>query len=408
MKIIFVSSWFSAKMGYIENQLPAAVAQLGHEVHLVTSTANVYFNQAMYQQTYQKILGAPTVEAGTYTEGGVIIHRLPFSMLHKKLIINGLKEKIATLKPDIVHAWEHATINTLQIVQQKRETPFRLFSGNHDSYLALFTTPKERRRLSKWLLLAIQKPLGWFISKHIELCFCVTSDAGEVAATYYGVPRNKIKVTTLGVETAIFKPDDAKRQAMRKQLGIKPDEIFCLFTGKFDPITKQPTILAKATAILTEKGLPIRTIFVGEGALRAELNTYQGCSVLPFVPHTELPSYYVAADLAVYPFGETASQLDAAASGACLVLGDCVQAYDLVEKNDPIFDETGVYKPKIVSRFYHYPDPLSLADVIAGLASSAELRQKLSDLGKKEVETFFSWNAIAKRRVEDYKKSLES
>lgn len=392
-------------MGYIENQLPPAVARLGHVVHLVTSTANVYFNQALYQQTYQKILGAPTVEAGTYTEGGVTVHRLPFSMLRNKMIIKGLKEKIAEIQPDIVHSWEHATINMLQIVQQKKRTPFRLFSGNHDAYIALFPTSDDHKKLSKRILLAIQKPLGHFISKHIDRCFCVTSDAGDIAEIYYGVPREKIKVTTLGVETTMFKPDDAKRQAMRDKLGIKSDEILCLYTGRFDPIIKQPTILAKATAILREQGLNIRSLFVGEGSLREELKTYEGCSVLPFVPHSELPDFFVAADLAVYPFSETASQLDATASGACLVLSDRVQAYDLVEK-DTIFDETGVYKPKIVSRFYHYPDPLSLANVMEELATDADLRKKLSNLGKYEIETFFSWDAIAKRRIEDYQKAL--
>ena len=94
MKIVFVSRWYSEKMGYIENCLPRALAELGHEVHVVTSTAQVYFNHRFYEKSYQNYLGDRIQPAGTsHTEGGVVLHRLPFWAAAGHIWIQGFKSK---------------------------------------------------------------------------------------------------------------------------------------------------------------------------------------------------------------------------------------------------------------------------------------------------------------------------
>jgi len=61
MRIVVVADWFSEKMGYSENCLPKALASLGHEVHLVTTEAQVYYNQPTYRATYEPFIGPPIV-----------------------------------------------------------------------------------------------------------------------------------------------------------------------------------------------------------------------------------------------------------------------------------------------------------------------------------------------------------
>ena len=51
MKIVIVADWFSENMGYAENCLPKALAELGHDIHVVTSTAQVYFNTKFYKNS---------------------------------------------------------------------------------------------------------------------------------------------------------------------------------------------------------------------------------------------------------------------------------------------------------------------------------------------------------------------
>jgi hypothetical protein len=57
MRIAIISDWFSEKMGYAENCLPKALASLGHEVHLITSNVQPYFNSPNYRETYDLLSG---------------------------------------------------------------------------------------------------------------------------------------------------------------------------------------------------------------------------------------------------------------------------------------------------------------------------------------------------------------
>jgi glycosyltransferase involved in cell wall biosynthesis len=227
----------------------------------------------------------------------------------------------------------------------------------------------------------------------------VTTDAAEVATQYFGVPKSKLKVATLGVDTDIFAPHEMNRLRVRKQLGIQDDEVLCIYTGKFLKL-RRVDLLADAIKNLRLKGLKIKALFVGEGEDRPLLDNTEGCIVLPMQPHLSLPQYYQAADLAVWPFGESSSQLDAVATGLCLVLGDASATYNLVDA--PISgDNQGAYRPKIVSRFCKTYQLDSLTEILNELIPPS-VRADLSNRGRSEIIEKFSWDTIAKNRIDDY------
>ena len=225
-------------MGYLENCLPKALVKLGHEVHLITSTAQVYYNQTYWRDAYGAYLGEPIVEEKTYNSNGVTVHRLSFKTIRKKISIIGLTTLIRQIEPDVVHTFVHADWDTLRIVLTKMTMAksFKLFTANHTSYLALFPTPQAhidfnwKRRTLFFLSFTLA---GTFISLFTKKCFCVTTDAADVAKKYFGVPNSKLKVTTLGVDTDIFAPNKENRTRVRQQLGIADDEVLCIYTGKF-------------------------------------------------------------------------------------------------------------------------------------------------------------------------------
>jgi glycosyltransferase involved in cell wall biosynthesis len=415
MKIVFVSIWYSEGMGYIENCLPREMVRLGHEVHVVTSTAQVYYNHPYFEATYGQYLGAPLVEPKSYTETvfsesdgkslekGVEIHRLPFRRLAGRIILKGLATHIRAIQPDIVHTFEHSAVDTLRLVALKAQLKFKLFTANHASRLSIETSGSSTNILGKLTRFFLQYFPGRFISLFIEKCFCVTIDAAETAVDYFGVSPSKTQVTTLGTDTNFFKPNFQERLRIRQSLSISETDILCIFTGKFVEKTKNPLILAQAVANLRAKGHQISALFIGEGEQSAALTETKGSLVLPFMRHEDLLPYYQAADIAVYPFGESNSQLDATAVGLNLVLCTEVQAYQSVSSSD-IFDETNAYKPKIVSYFYEYPSVPALEKVLLTLLDT-DLRQKLQNLGRAEVTENFSWAAIAKRRIHDYEAS---
>jgi glycosyltransferase involved in cell wall biosynthesis len=408
MKIVVISRWYSEKMGYIENCLPRALAELGHEVHVVTSTAQVYFNHPFYAKSYQNYLGDRIQPVGSSdTEGGVHLHRLPFWSAAGHIWLRGLTNKIKELKPDIVHTFEHTSPDSVRLALLKKfgNGQFKLFTANHAVYSVLDTARNwETISIFKKLIWHIlQRTPGQFVASQIERCFAVTSDAGEIAERFLGVPAEKVKVTTLGVDTVQFHPDATIRQATRRAFEFTEQDIVVLYTGRLTA-QKNPLLVAKAIETLNKNArnalstgikTQFKGLFIGDGEQKDAIAAMPNIVILPPQPYRELPKFYQAADIAVWAMEESTSQLDAVGSGVCLVLTDKIAAYDCIEEGNP------TTKPKIVSRKFQHQN---FDDLVAQLASLADpsVRTALQKQGVATIEEASSWKVIARERVKDY------
>ena len=133
MRIVILSNWFSEKMGYIENCLPKALAHLGYEVHVVTSTAQIYFNDPMYKESYEGFLGKNIVDEGVRQFEGYTLHRLPFTHFKNKIIIKGLRKKLKEIKPDVVQSFDAISFINLQVIFAKLFLKFGFYTANHNT-----------------------------------------------------------------------------------------------------------------------------------------------------------------------------------------------------------------------------------------------------------------------------------
>lgn len=397
MKIIFVSHWYSENMGYIENCLPRALVKQGHEVYVVTSTAQVYYNHPFYKETYQKHLGDAIQPAGKRIVDGVHIYRLPFMKLKSTIILRGLISTVNDINPDIITVFEHVSVDALKLSALKIFKKYKLFTANH-AVLSVYPIARN------WANLSFSKKIGWYIKEwlvgrfvnlFIEKCFAVTIDAGQVAVEYRGVSKDKIIVATLGVDTDMFYPNEPLKQDFRKKWGFQDDEIVCIYTGKLIP-QKQPVLIAQAIEAIAKKGIKIKGFFVAEGALEEEIKTYKTSQIIALQPFKELPNFFRMADIAIWPGEESSSQLDAVASGACLILTDNIKAYNEIDAGNNHSD-----KPNIVSKKFKHGDLSDLIKKIESLLPKEE-RLKLAKLGVSEIQTKYSWNTIAKNRIADY------
>jgi glycosyltransferase involved in cell wall biosynthesis len=214
----------------------------------------------------------------------------------------------------------------------------------------------------------------------------------ELATSYYKVSKNKIKLQPLGVDTEIFYPiqdeeDEMSRNKIRIDFDIADEEIVCIYTGRFSK-DKNPHCLANAINYLQENNFPFKAIFIGNGT-EADIDFIKGrkgCLVKPFVPVNELPKYYRAADIGVWPREESMSQLDAAVCGLPLILSNKIKVFERVDGNGLLYEEGS---------------HIDLANKLLML-QDAEKRKQMSIHGVKKIKDNFSWQIIAKNRIKDY------
>ncbi len=396
MRIAIITDWFSEGMGYAENCLPKALASLGHEVHLITTDAQVYFDSPDYAATYEPFLGPPVVPTGAKTVDGYTLHRLPLRRWRGRLRIGGLYGKLKAIRPDIVQTFEVGHMSTLVAALAQSRLRYKLFLESH-VHASVFGADWRRvsRKRRVWRA-AYRDIVGAFISGRVEKCYPISEDAAEIAVGLYGIAQSKIEVCSLGVDTDLFRPPEStqettSRRELRAQLGYDDEDIVCIYTGRFSP-PKGPQVLADAIARLVDAGERFRGLFIGGGteAEVAALRNSAGCHVVAFMPARDLPPYYWAADMGVWPRQESTSQLDAAASGLPIILSDRVSVLERVTGNGLTYREG---------------DSADLAERIKSLGQ-ASTRRQLGTAGSLKMKAEFSWLQIAQKRAADYNRSL--
>ena len=397
MRIALLTDWFSEKMGYSDNFLPKALALLGHEVHVVTSNGQVYFNSNFYKESFEPFLGPGIVECGAKELDGYILHRLPYMEWRGKVGIKGFFGKLHSLQPQIVSISEFISLQTYEAAIARPLLGYKLFVECH-VHASVFPPARRIGGIKERLYWQVYKATtGLFVSSMCEKCYPISTDSADIAIRFFGVPEHKIEICSLGVDSDLFKPvsdetSQQKRLQIREKLGFSPSDIVCIYTGRFSK-GKKPVYLARAIGNLVEQGKPFRGLFVGMGSkedLKA-IRACPGCVVHPFVPVQELPGFYRAADIGVWPTQESTSQLDAIACGLPIILSNRVEVRERIEGNGLLYEEGNT--DDLALKIYSLVDP--------------GIRQRMGEIGTRRIREHYSWKIIAQKRVQDFEKALE-
>jgi len=395
MRIVCISPWYSEGMGYTENMLPKALAAQGHDVHLVTSTAQINYYSPNYEKTYQSFLGPKFKEPGVQHIDGYTLHRLPYYETKKQYEgpgITGLYEYLQHLQPDVLQSLEillDCSYDTARYARDNRR-PYFTECHIHASIFRVAGKKTWKEYVKNWRNSFYPKLR--FINATSHICYAIAEDVAEIAASHYHVPAARLRIQSLGVDTDTYTPtatpqQQQEREEVRKSFGFRPDDIVCIYTGRFTS-DKNPHCLAKAVDTLNKEGLPFKALFVGNGPELdvSFLQSMQGCQVSPFVPARELPRYYRSADIGVWPREESTSQLDAAACGLPLILSRRIKVVERVDGNGLLYTEG---------------DHLDLARALKELQDPGK-RNDMSAIGVRKVRDHFSWEKIARERIQDY------
>jgi glycosyltransferase involved in cell wall biosynthesis len=379
-------------MGYSENSLPKALANLGHEVNVITSDLNVYGNDFNYNKTYKSFLGEAKQPLGSFESIGYRVHRLKTVNICGYVYIKGLRKKIIELSPDVVQVTEIASLNMFKLALLKSFFKFRLFAESHQHLSVVkpyVIIPKLN--IFKNLIYKLTRTLPSFLaSLFIEKCYAIAPDCVEVANKYYGVSLSKITLQPLGTDTILFHPlgsekDKLSREEIRKNLGLQTNDILCIYTGRFSN-DKDPLILAKAVDKLCQNGYNFFSLFIGEGIQKSEIENQANAITLEFMRHVELADYYRASDIGVWPRQESMSMLDATSTGLPIIVSNTIGEINRVDGNGFVYIEGNVD---------------DLANKILKL-SDKKLRKTMGMLGIQKMKDNYSWLKVAANIENDY------
>lgn len=212
----------------------------------------------------------------------------------------------------------------------------------------------------------------------------------------YGISPAKIDVVHNGVD-ASFQPLPADQvDAFRQQRGL-PDR-FVLFVGTLEP-RKNIVGLIEAYARLPKERPPLVLVggkgwFYDEIFCRVEaLELTDEVHFAGFVPAEDLPLWYNAADLFVYPSmyeGFGLPPLEAMACGTAVITSTASSLPEVVGKAGQLVDPT---------------DTDALATAMEQVLGDRDLQQQMRAAGLVQAGGF-SWDKAARQTVDSYRRAL--
>lgn len=206
-----------------------------------------------------------------------------------------------------------------------------------------------------------------------------------------------------GVDTTVLYPRD-DGAAIRKQLGLDPDQPVLLFVGAMDAAHFPKIgvhVLIDAMASLNDPRVAL--VLVGDGDLlpryaaqaeRAGLT--RQVHFVGRVDHDRLASYFAAADICVQPSVYEPFGLVAVEAMAC---AKPVITADVSGTRRVVGDAGG-------GILFRAGDPTDLAAAIRRLVADPELQRRLGRAGLAAVEARYAWRRIGRLLVDAYERAL--
>ena len=176
-------------------------------------------------------------------------------------------------------------------------------------------------------------------------------------------------------------PHVASKAALRKELELGADDLYCTFVGRLTHI-KRPDRLLDVIAAIVNRGVEIRFLIAGEGELFESSKARAAAEKLPVTFlgwRSDIDELFAASDIAILTSdneGIPLTLIQAAQAGLPIIAPNVGSIADIV-----VNDKTG---------FLTSPQPGAIASALSALAGDKGLREKLGAAGKVHADTYFS------------------
>ncbi|MGY5873741.1 MAG: glycosyltransferase family 4 protein [Candidatus Thorarchaeota archaeon] len=383
---IFVES-FVPHRGYMEYHLADELLKLGHHVNIIT------FGNSNESVEFEK--------------GTIEVTRIPYYL--KKFSYH-----LPTLK---------SFIELTRII--KKERPHVILCNPLFSPLSLFSSFYQKISRGKVIgslitggpiattsglfrygsvksllrYIIVKMIVKLYIQRTANRILSLSSGIERMIRKSFDIPAEKLRIMPLGADSNMFSFDKQARERIRMKLGIAPEETVIVWSGRIVPSKNLPHLL-ESFANIANDVLPSKILIIGDGKKRQldliktlcrTLKIEHSILLHPMVPRNELPGYYSASDIAVWPGSPSISIVEAASVGLPLIIKKSPFSSYIVSNNNGF-----VFNPS---------DPQDLGSKISLLLSDDENRTAMGRRSRQLIQEQLNWFTITQRFV-DYCKEI--
>jgi glycosyltransferase involved in cell wall biosynthesis len=396
MRVLIVSHYFPPEIGAPQARLSDLArlwTEMGEEVTVLTGMPN--HPTGVIPPQYRRRLRAAEATDG-YRVIRTWLYATPNEGFVKKtlghLSFMGSSVILGTRqvgRPDVVIVSSPTFFSILSALAIARATRARLVIEVRDLWPAIFVElgVLTNRRVIRAL-------------ERLELAAYDAADAVVVVSEGFrrdlisrGVPAAKVHTIRNGVDLEAFGPVDVEPQAPAR-LGASNGQALVLYIGAHG-ISHGLTSVVDAAALLRDER--VHFAFVGEGAGKKELEQHvaelgvDNVTLLPGVPHAEVPGLLAAADICLVPLRDVplfstfipSKIFEYFAAGRAVIGAVRGEAADILRAGGSI-----VVEPE---------DAKGIAEAVRELAANAQKRAALGDQARAYVSEHFDRRALAGR-----------
>ena len=323
------------------------------------------------------------------------ITRSAFDLYNNLFFTDGVEAEVGKLKPDLIYQRYGRFTWAGVAAALKFERPLFLeYNGSEVWVGKYWDSAGMFPLLERFERLNLQAASRIFVVSEVERQNLLRT----------GVPDHKIVFNPNGVDAEQFRPNIGG-DGVRENFGIGKDVIVAGFVGSFGP---WHGVLELARAITQiPVGVRLRFLLIGAGKLREETETIISEAGLSDrviftggLAHEKVPAYLDACDILVSPhvpledgsdfFGSPTKLFEYMAMAKGIVASRLGQIGDVLqhEKNALLVE------PKNIEE---------LCNALIRLAGSTELRTRLGQQARRDVEDKYTWNHNAQRVISAYR-----
>ncbi len=290
---------------------------------------------------------------------------------------------IDAFRPDLIHVATEATLGWVALRHGRRRglPVVSSFHTNFDQYC-------DHYRLG-WAKRGVWRYLRWFHNRTLETYVPSRATIEDLEARGF----ERLVLWPRGVDGGLFRPDRPRRAEVRAALGFGPDDVVIGHVSRL-AAEKNVMVLADALQAVGEARPGVRSLFVGDGPAREELEARMGPNArfVGYKGGEDLADHYAAADLFAFAsltetFGNVV--LEALASGLPVVAIRAGGVGDIVRSG-----ETGLLVEPTAP-------PSELAAALLRLVDSPGLRREMAASARSHA-TGQTWAAIMGRLRDRY------